>query len=860
MRWLLAACLALFPEIACALTPAQQTALVPYDPPTAAMEQQIVSGCGRPVGAFEDGIYYYTRQEFDRYAVWSGLIALHDWNAADLCSALIDFANPQPPVQTASFTGQFGTLGSTVHLAVFSIAYGELVPNNTVVGSGVPLNTRLIGQVQVINCIAGAIQCWNTGSNTLTGKEPMNTLPSVSSSSFLAIGNVTLNPYANIQGDAATGYLFGPLWPNVSQSQTNGIGTCFVMPAPVAGQANAIFGLNGQTGSLLFEGQNSSGNLIARLDSSANPSGGGSTSPGIICADTAGGSTTETKYFNGAVTATLTGRVGEAPTSNNYVLLGNATGSPIFSSDPDVYHSIQGHQSAAWYANFNKAASLAGQRTGAYNPLPSGPTCNGGASPCNAWNSYATSPTISPSTLVVTYSGSCPASNSDQTFPAYPAQNTVNHSCTSTAWVPPGSGHGNIWLPPQDWSCTANTPGSALNCSLEGHANTPNVIDGAPTNNCSGCSGNTIRIGFANVPDSMSAYEALLSWTTAQSFSAADVYGHAIPIFTNAAFVSDVAAGCVPEGAGCLTLVTGQYTNNGLFDVPSTPFVGSITTTITTGDTLNVSVAGIGYLYAGQTVNAGYGACNPFINTNANSGGTGTYTLQWPTGCTPATAGSASLTATPAEIAVLSQHRAADTQAGVNTFLIEQDEERADGCNGGLPFNDAAAQACLSNYFDAINTILTNASPQYQLVVRVDEFCESSACANAYYSGVGATSIPHILGLSQTKLFYLFGWIQNQQHNIITSLNSQAAIANGGTAPTACSGFFNKIGVRLQLSNLAVSDWQNVHSTFIVGDCINYLEPWPNGASLGGLLCIGAQVVQNPAKYASGFGFTVLCP
>lgn len=860
MKWL-ALLLCLCPTFALALTPGQQTSLAPYDLPTAAIEQQIVSGCGRPVGAYEDGIYYYTRSVFDRYAVWSGLIALHDWNAADLCSALIDFANPQPPVQTANFTGSLGS-GVTVGdvLSVYSIKYGTIAVGSIVIGAGVTVNTVVNRQLTLSSCKAASIQCWGVSQFSVTAQEVMTTVQGASGSSLLAAGSVSFNPFASIQGDAATGFLQGALWPTVSPSQTNGLGTCFMMPSPVAGQANAIFGLSGQTGSLLFEGQNTSGNLIARLDSSASPSGAGSTQAGIICADAAAGSTTETKYFNGAAVATLTGRVGEAPTSNNYVLLGNASGSPLFSSDPDVYHTIQPHESPAWYANEYTAMVQAGTRTGAWSPLPSGPTCNGGATPCNAWNSYATSPTITPSTLTITYSGGCPASNSDPNFPAYPAQSTVNHGCTSTAWAPPGTGHGNIWLPPQDWGCTTNTPGSALSCSLEGHANTPNPIDGAPTNNCSGCDNNVIRLGFANVPDSMSAFEALIEWTTNQSYAPVDVYGHAIPVFTNATFLSAVAAGCVPEGAGCLSLVTGQYTNNGLFDVPSTPFVAAITTTTTVGDTLNVTVAGVGYLYAGQTVNAGFSSCNPFISANANSGGTGTYPLQWPTGCVPAVAASASLTATPAEIAVLSQHRAADTQSGTNTFLLEGDFERADGCNGGLPFNFTAAQICFSNYMDSLNSIAVAASPQYQWVVRVDEFCNSSACANAFYSGVGPISIQHILGLSNVKLFDLFGWAQNQQHNVITSLNAELAIANGGSAPTGCTSFFNKIGIRLQLSNLAVSDWQNVYSNFIIGDCINYLEPWPNGGQLGGLKCIGAEVVQNPAKYGSGFGYITVCP
>lgn len=672
------------------------------------------------------------------------------------------------------------------------------------------------------------------------------------------MGGITFNQYAGVQSDGTTGWLLGPVWDTVigdSNSQlADGIGACIV-PLYLNGAAtNGLMGIEAANENLVLEAANSGsvGKVTGRLDNSSTTPGGNTGTSGATCWDNAPGTVTnpptETTYYQNGGAGTNFNDISYAtPSTRHYALLGNAGSSsnPLYTSEPDLYQTIQPHETQGWYDDLWQAFLRAGGRTGALSVLPNGPE--------GTVNSFAPPParTISPVGLQMAYSGSCPSNAEPNEWPGWPAVYAVNHgNCsTSTGWRPGCSPCGVVYLI-FDMHCTVGIPRAAGSCNPNLGPTTPNPIDGAPTNpndcpngpnNC-----NIVRLGYASIADSNDAFYAMLAYATGSTMSQAvasyipttafmgSISGGTLTISSGSVGVGQTLfdTGTVPCGSyttstniPCGTFITGYNANNGTWTINNTSVSvtnDSITATIpwySNGDFVTALSSPpfslFTYTYAGQTYDV------------------------------PGTS-----VQTPEEFLIFPSNRATGAPSFITTNLVEIDEERGDNCS----------QTCLLNEYTQINTILHAAGFRFNF--RCDEL--GPATSNAYYSGCfgfDQTGAPYSSSISQISMlsgfshYLIYETAGNQFNNPVTSFFTQAQIANDGQSPNKCTSFYTMIGIRVLLSNLSPSDWGNLNSQVITGACVYLIEDVPNGQQLGGSECYNNNFVLNPLKWANGGGF-----
>lgn len=875
MRWFIAAFLLVFAGAAQASTPSQTTLILTQpDPDVATALNAVQQGCRYILDSNAADQFSYTIQELKQASVWPTINNFYDWNSDTQCSALIDRKHPQAPSTKSYFTASITLSHGISSLNVSAVQSGTISVGSIVFPVSAPTNTNTI-QSQTSGAPGGVgIYQLVVGGGTQFS-QPFQATPSKVGTSLFANGGITFTPYGGIQGDFATGWLLGPEWDTIlsstlSHAQT-GIGVCVAPAYLVGGFPNGLTGIQAANGNLNLEAGNSGASLHTSdiLDSSSNPGSGPAGVGGPTCwVNPIGNPPTVTNLYQlggGQFISTPNIPITYAtPSNGNAAIIGNARGTPIFSGEPDVYWWDTGYATSALVQLASEAALYSGERTGILSPDPNGPL-NGN----NTFTICTTSQTTYCPTagIQMAQSGGCPASNSDQTWGGWPAVYVVGHSpCSSGAWDPRtvttgvsgcGTNVCGFEYLTFDPGCTAQnsvTGGTNSNCNPAYPVyNTPNPIAGVPV----AYDGNTVWLGYQNIPDSQSVFYATLAWATGQSG-----FKSYLP---SASFTGSLAASSSYAGSNGVLTISGSVT--GTLTVGQTIYDGG-GTGATSCIVYNTNSVGCGTFITGKISGTQYATWTPGGGVTIGSESMATLipvfsASQFTTAVASNTfpfalypsytnnkiediVGTSS--DTPEEIMVEPSNVATGSTANTTTNTIEIDEERGDLCT----------QSCLSSEYDEISTVLAAASPAWKFNWRCDEL--GTANGNAAESGCGATSIPHINAEAQFNRFLILETPGNQYNNLVTSFESQAAISNGdatgnpANAP-APGSFYSKIGIRAPLTTLQPSEFGTMHSGILVHFGVVEVENHQQGAALGGPATSNGLCVRNPQRWAEWGGF-----
>jgi hypothetical protein len=851
MKWIASVLFSLWVSFAFGATPAQLTALQPYDPAVTAIEYQIATGCGRPVSAFEDSQYFYTRSVFDRYAVWSALVSFQDWNAADLCSSLIDFKNPQPPAYNASFTGSLVPVGgprANSTLTVTAVSFGIIVPTQTISWSG---GTASIGSNGTGH---GGVGTYIVLGNHTVSSTSMNASPSLTTTSLLPLGGITQTPYQGINGDAATGELEGGYWTDIQGIGQDNVGVSIWSAAP-SGSDNGILGITGKVDALGLETAGPT-KSVDRLHSSNNPGPGTTTVGGLTAWDTASPSTSTVQvYYNGVPKVTQT-RTSAFPTPpDNYAFIGGiGSGSPAtYSSDLDVFATIEPSESAAWYANEFKALLISGQRTGATSVQPVGPVwANGcpGSLGCNGFTQGQIAST-SPANLILANNKAPPVQNSDPNYQWYPVSTpwagALQCAPGSTTWTPPTIGFSNAYNISHGgcivlkWTNRCNT----VACG----SGQWNQLEISPTCTLAACAGIPIRLGYSTPatahasnqadldwstnPNSANpagsncgtgAYTGYTSYTTAAGIPSGDVYGYT-------AFITAFNAGSIPyfQTSG----------HAGSFVVPQV----AISSGAISGTTLTVSGAVTGTIAVGQSVTDPtqlVEAGTTITALGSGTGGDGTYTVS-----NSQTVSAEAMNASPWNIVVLDRAPACSIQTSLVTLAFLLDYEPAD--LGGIPANNSVAVAHVTSLASIVG------ANGYTLGLDID----SLYGINTFKSNINSTTLPSIFAISNVS-YVTLAIDATTSNTVAKQVTDGLTTMNGGTpctlSPANCTALLPHVGMKMLLPTLTAAQWSQMNGQLGTWG-INELEVYPSQNQLGGENCAGSGVyVLNPQKWGYGIG------
>lgn len=198
--------------------------------------------------------------------------------------------------------------------------------------------------------------------------------------------------------------------------------------------------------------------------------------------------------------------------------------------------------------------------------------------------------------------------------------------------------------------------------------------------------------------------------------------------------------------------------------------------------------------------------------------------------------------------------------AALQTYIVQLDYERA----------DLISDTGTVDFLAQVDQLLQNTSQlganelphSYELSVWGDELVPTSergySDTNTWKSGLDAVSIPQITALQGFRYYSILLWSQNRYDNIETSWEQALGVVNGGTMPQECSPIMQKVMMAFQIPSTTLQDAQTANS-LLASWCVPVVEPWLNGATLGGPDCNGYQQLLWPAKWGALIGLPTHC-
>jgi hypothetical protein len=201
-----------------------------------------------------------------------------------------------------------------------------------------------------------------------------------------------------------------------------------------------------------------------------------------------------------------------------------------------------------------------------------------------------------------------------------------------------------------------------------------------------------------------------------------------------------------------------------------------------------------------------------------------------------------------------------DDPDNLQTYVVEMDYERADG------IGDTGTVAFLTE----VDQLLQNTSSlgpnelphTYMLNIWDDELVpygdKGYDHTNTWKSGLDASSIPQIMALPGFNYYSVMLWSKNRFNSIETSWEQALSVVNGGTEPGQCSPVMQHVMMVFELADTALSDAQTANN-LLASWCVPAVEPWFNGAILGGPDCYGDQQLLWPAKWGDLIGLPTNC-
>ena len=200
---------------------------------------------------------------------------------------------------------------------------------------------------------------------------------------------------------------------------------------------------------------------------------------------------------------------------------------------------------------------------------------------------------------------------------------------------------------------------------------------------------------------------------------------------------------------------------------------------------------------------------------------------------------------------VMPQAKLTADPSNLQTYVVQLDYERADG------IGDTGTVAFLTQVDQLLqntSSLGSNELPHtYKLNIWDDELVPKGdkgyTTTNTWKSGLDAVSIPQIMALPGFNDFSVMLWSKNRFHSIETSWEQALSVVNGGTEPGQCSPIMQHIMMVFEVNNTAVTDAQTANN-LLASWCVPAVEPWFDGAELGGPDCYGQQQLLWPAKWA----------